>query len=266
MNEPIDDELRELVHAYRTIERPTAAARATTWAEIEARIAAEPVALPRRARASGPLTIMAMAAALLLCLGLAAGAVWRGTPATSTEASHHRADEPTPRLLDHPGVPSPLAPREQASDAPMLAAPDDNSSDPSSAAPDGESHDPSSAAPGDDAAFDDADRPSPARPRPRRRAQPGTSPSLRPEEVASFQRAQTALAEGDSEAALRALDEHGRRYPGGFFQEERLVSRAAALCKLGRVSESRATRDRFLRDRPASHLRERMRQTCREIE
>jgi hypothetical protein len=50
------------------------------------------------------------------------------------------------------------------------------------------------------------------------------------------------------------------------FEEERQVSRATALCKLGRTDDAADARRRFLRERPGSHLAERMRQICRDDE
>ena len=119
MIEPIDDDLRDFVRAYQTIERPPAAARAATWANIESRIAAEPVAPAWRIRSSGLLAIAAIAAAVALCVGLAAKAVWRDMAATNTAASHHRSGEPSPtatlRSAPDPGLPSPLTPRSEPS-------------------------------------------------------------------------------------------------------------------------------------------------------
>jgi hypothetical protein len=170
-------------------------------------------------------TIAALAAGVALCVGLAAAAAWRDQRASAMQA------------IDRPAATAPLR-LEERTPTPTLTPivrPDE-----------------------------------PTRPRPttleppRRRPAADAALSLRPEEVASFRRAQAALADGDSEAALRALDEHGRRFPGGFFEEERSLSRAVALCQAGRIAEARAARDRFLKERPGSHLGERMRRICRE--
>jgi hypothetical protein len=285
--DPIDDELREYVDAYKDLERPTDAARAATWAGIDARLADDlaPVPLARAttsagsdprladdlapvplARARRPAAIAAIAAALALCFGLAAAAVWRGRIAVDHEASHHASDPATtpirPASIDRA---APLLPTSTPRDSSAPLTPSDPTSTPRAPIdPTTTPIDPASLTPSPNSTVP-RDRPTP-RPSTRRRPSVPEQPSLRPEEVASFRRAQAALADGDSELALRALDEHGRRYPGGFFEEERLVSRAAALCELGRVDAARSVRDEFLRERPASHLRERMRQTCRDFE
>lgn len=258
MIEPLDDELREYAAALRAVDRPSAAARAATWAAIDARIA--PVAVPLR-RTRTTWVLAAMAAALLLCVGLAAATAWRGRTAGHVEAEHQSPGEPAPL---------PLAPRESTAPArPLVSA-----STQTSPALDASLTDAPAAAI-DAAPSTDASPPiiapkvvqsSHRDTSPRRRPRPDANPSLRPEEVASFQRAQAALAAGRHEDALAALDEHGRRFPGGVFEEERQVSRATALCKLGDREAASAARQKFLRERPSSHLAERMRQICREIE
>jgi len=59
-------------------------------------------------------------------------------------------------------------------------------------------------------------------------------------EVVLLSRATSALRTGDLAAALRALDEHARRYPHGVLREERRAARAQALCGVGRFAEGRA--------------------------
>ncbi|MCY1061450.1 tetratricopeptide repeat protein [Nannocystis sp. SCPEA4] len=254
MIEPLDDELREYTAALRAVDRPSAAARAAAWNAIDARIAPATVPL-RRVRTTW--AVAAIAAALLLCVGLVAATAWRGRTAGHVEAEHQSPGEPAPL---------PLAPRQStATSLPLVGAS-------------------TQALPALDASLPDAPDASPSTdasppiiaPKvvqsshrdtgPRRRPRPDADPSLRPEEVASFQRAQAALAAGRHEDALAALDAHGRRFPGGVFEEERQVSRATALCKLGDREAASAARQKFLRERPSSHLAERMRQICREIE
>lgn len=277
MSEPREDELGEFLAAYRAVDRPTSHARAATWAAIERRLADDPdLATPRsRARLA---TLAALAAAVALCLGLAAAVARQVRPATSVAASHHTA-LPAPQTLERSAFdarsdrpdPRPVTPRDAASPDPrdtLLEYPDPTSSDhrdtpldhPDPTSPDHPDH-PNLAPPTSDSL-----EPSQPRANSRIRPRPASSPALSPEEVASFQRAQAALAEGRDAAALAALDAHGRRFPGGIFEEERLVSRATALCRLGRLADARAARDRFLADRPTSHLAERMRRLCRENE
>jgi hypothetical protein len=249
--EPLDDELREYVAALRTVDRPGAAARVATWAAIDARIA--PAAVPLR-RTRTTWAVAAIAAALLLCVGLAAATAWRARTAGHVEAEHQSPGEPAPL---------PLAPRESTAPSTHASpALDASITDAPAAAIDAP---PSTDAPPpiiSPKVVQSSHRDT----SPRRRPRPDANPSLRPEEVASFQRAQAALAAGRHEDALAALDAHGRRFPGGVFEEERQVSRATALCKLGDREAASAARQKFLRERPSSHLAERMRQICRENE
>jgi hypothetical protein len=231
VTEPLDDELGEFVGAFKQVERPTPAARAATWAAIDARLAEGDA--PRRL--TWPV-LAAIAAAVALCVG-AAAVIARGARTAGDVAASHHAGSPSPAPVEPPRT-GPPAPRVE-SVAPRI----------------------------------EPERPAPA---PRstptiikkseRRPRPASAPSLRPEEVASFRRAQAALAEERAADALQALDDHGRRFPGGLFEEERQISRAAALCLLGREADARAARDRFLRAHPGSHLTERARSICREIE
>jgi hypothetical protein len=258
--EPLDDELRTFVDALRQVDRPSQSARAATWAAIDARIAAEDQ--PRRI---GWATIAALAAAVLLCVGIAAAVAWRGRAIAHVEASHH-GDAPVPSDVEQ-GSPQAFVPVEPRVEAPApepiggVVRPAPEASEPVGevARPAPEASEP----------VGEVARPEPetaktSRAKSQRR--PQAEPSLRPEEVASFRRAQAALAEERGEDALQALDEHGRRFPGGIFNEERQISRAAALCLLGRTAEARAARNRFLRAYPGSHLAERARTICREKE
>lgn len=285
MIEPLDDELRRLVGALREVDRPGEAARAATWAAIDARLAEGPAPHRAAARVSWPLA--ALAAALVLALGLAAATAWREAERASVEAVDQHSPAPPPRAVE----PRPLRAVESSQSATDQRPGESPQSEASRAAPGSpeSSHSGSPESPPDssqtgspesrlDASPAGSRNPSdppglhaspgldPARPASPSRRRPADSPSLRPEEVASFQRAQAALAAGRYDEALDALDAHGRRFAGGLFEEERQVSRATALCKLGRVDAARDARRRFLRERPGSHLAERMRQICRDEE
>ncbi|HEV8244797.1 MAG TPA: hypothetical protein VGP93_03480 [Polyangiaceae bacterium] len=72
----------------------------------------------------------------------------------------------------------------------------------------------------------------PASPSPR-------EPDRLAQEVTLLSRATSALRAGRAAEALKALDEHQRRFPGGALSEERHAAKAQALCVLGRVSEGR---------------------------
>jgi hypothetical protein len=84
------------------------------------------------------------------------------------------------------------------------------------------------------------------------------------DEVAILSRAETDLHSGRPENALRALDEHERRFPNGVLTEERTAARIQALCAIGRAAEADAQLARLARISPHSAHEERARQACRE--
>jgi len=81
-------------------------------------------------------------------------------------------------------------------------------------------------------------------------------------EAALLQRAQTALAAGDPEGALRSLGEHARGFKDGVLARERDALRVTALCAAGRTDEGRAEGEAFLRAHAGSLLAERVRGAC----
>jgi hypothetical protein len=103
-----------------------------------------------------------------------------------------------------------------------------------------------------------ATQPSLARPAPSRRVRDGLS-----EEVAIMSRAETDLHGGRPESALKALDEHQRKFGNGVLAEERTAARIQALCALGRTTEAEAQLARLARISPNSPHTERARQACR---
>jgi hypothetical protein len=63
------------------------------------------------------------------------------------------------------------------------------------------------------------------------------------------------LNTGRASEALRALDEHQRRFPSGALTEERRGARAQALCTLGNRAEAEKELARLARSSPSSpHL------------
>ncbi len=92
-------------------------------------------------------------------------------------------------------------------------------------------------------------------------AVPGDRSSLAVE-AALLQRAQTALAAGDPEAALARLGEHARGFKDGVLARERDALRVTALCAAGRVGEGRAEAAAFLAAHAGSLLAERVRGAC----
>ena len=65
-------------------------------------------------------------------------------------------------------------------------------------------------------------------------------PNRLAEEVAILSRAAADLRAGRAAEALKALDEHQRKFPNGALAEERRAAKAEALCSLGRVAEASA--------------------------
>jgi hypothetical protein len=93
---------------------------------------------------------------------------------------------------------------------------------------------------------------------------PAAAPTTSPldAEVAMLQEAHAALRANDGDRALRAVAEHGRRFPGGQLGEEFEATRVFALCELGRADEARDVASRFLREHPRSPLAPRVANAC----
>ena len=87
--------------------------------------------------------------------------------------------------------------------------------------------------------------------------------SLR-QEMELLSRGQSALRAGDAAGALRAFEEHRRRFPSGALAAERQVKAMVALCQLGRGAEARAEADRFVKRHPGSPLASHALKICRE--
>jgi hypothetical protein len=60
------------------------------------------------------------------------------------------------------------------------------------------------------------------------------------------------LNAGRAAEALKLLDEHQRKFPGGLLTEERRAARAQALCSLGRTSEAKSELARLAPRSPAA--------------
>ena len=82
------------------------------------------------------------------------------------------------------------------------------------------------------------------------------------QEVAILSQASSDLYTGRPADALKALDEHQRRYPGGTLAEERTAARIRALCALGRVDEARNELTRLSQSTPESPHLARARKAC----
>lgn len=75
-------------------------------------------------------------------------------------------------------------------------------------------------------------------------------------------KAQNSLKSGQPSEALRALDEHARRFPSGVLAAERAGVRPIALCQAGRLDEGRSAATSYLRVVPNSVLSNRIRVAC----
>jgi hypothetical protein len=73
-------------------------------------------------------------------------------------------------------------------------------------------------------------------------------------ERAVIEVARTAMARGEPELALRALDEHAARFPLGRLSEERDALAVRALAGAGRTAEARVRASEFRRHYPGSLL------------
>lgn len=82
------------------------------------------------------------------------------------------------------------------------------------------------------------------------------------EEVAILSRATSELHSGRPAGALRALDEHQRKFPRGLLVEERRAARVQALCALGRKSEAKPELERLVKSAPQSPTTLRAKQVC----
>jgi hypothetical protein len=82
------------------------------------------------------------------------------------------------------------------------------------------------------------------------------------QEVAILSRAGSELHAGRAGAALKLLDEHRRKFPGGVLAQERMAARVRALCMLGRMQEAQAELARLSKLSPNSPHEARARKAC----
>ena len=82
------------------------------------------------------------------------------------------------------------------------------------------------------------------------------------QEVAILSRAGAELHGGRAQAALSALEEHQRKFPGGMLTQERMAARVQALCALGRTKEAQSELARLARVSPNSPHEARARKAC----
>lgn len=241
------DDPRDLLAAYRDVERMPAAARAAAWRDIQAGLHA-PKLLPVRRRNLAPViwgAVLLAAAVLLLLVRPAALA-------------------PTPMTVDpqaaHDVVPSSPTPLRTPARLTAGSIPPASTTNPVSAG---------SVAPPVIA------QPAPRRPREPARttespqaeplqAAPPLDPPVPPleRELALLRAARDALARADADAALIVLAEHAAEFPSGHLREERLVLRVEALCAAGSRDDARREATSFAQAHPASPHARKLQRVC----
>jgi outer membrane protein assembly factor BamD (BamD/ComL family) len=74
--------------------------------------------------------------------------------------------------------------------------------------------------------------------------------------------ARKAMRDGDTERAMKLLEKHQKKHPGGALAEERAAARVLALCQSGKREEARSEAASFLARYPSSPLAARVRGGC----
>lgn len=99
-------------------------------------------------------------------------------------------------------------------------------------------------------------------PAPERLASPVVTRDELDAEIRLLRAARAALESGAAERALAILDQHAEGYPRGTLAQERLATRALALCALGRVQAARTAVRELSRLSPSSPHLARLRASC----
>lgn len=214
----LSPEAEQLVRAGRAVLRPSDADRERVFQGLLQRTGEVPDAgagpmAPSEAAAASKLTLWKASGALagLAIIGTGAFFALRAAPPAVTAAA------PTPPPVETVNVEQAAPPA--VAEVALPSAPSTPAEQP--AAHDGEVS---------------TSLPAPRAPS-SRRAPPRAGDSLA-REVALLSRASSELHAAHPAAALRALDEHARRFPDGVLSQERAAARARALCDLGRRSEA----------------------------
>lgn len=222
-----DEETRSLLRTYGEANTPSPQARERAWASLAAATAAPtgPGAPPAPTSALGWKLGIALGAlavgGVALVLGLRGGAAPSSDSAPAASASTSAASGPPPTA---PTVSSLVQRQEE----PPVAEPPGERVE----APSGE------ASPSSPRTI--------AAPRARERAEASADgdapaePATLGEELRLLRLARSSLSAGDSDAALRALQDHEARFPAGVLAAERDVTRVLVLCETGRRAEARA--------------------------
>ena len=247
---------RELVEAFRSVERPSEAAKERMARALAAAVPAPrsatviPLRPPHRRRRPPPIGWLAAAAALLL---VGVSSYWL----VST-----RQVQPTgpADLLMAPQDSDPtqgmVVPRQVEADKQMR--PVVRAAAPVMPAP------PPASEPEAPPIAEETPR-KPARPRPAAAERaPVQAPPIDPvlAELMLIQRIKDALDTDQPAAALAAIDAHAREFARGSLAEEREALRVVALCEAGQRERGEKAQQSFLRAYPRSAYRERVRAAC----
>src|SRR5262245_38054619 len=231
------ESLDELMSAVRKVENPSDTDRRAVRQGLSALFATTIVGSTAAASATGALaktTFLSM-----IAWPFAAGALL-GTAVIGTVGVASR-----PELL-HDATPAATATVVRPSESPRAVGPvepkasPENDTSPPNAPPPREERSPS-------AGRESADSP----PLERAPVEARTPQSLEAESRALAE-AQRALRDGDTERALRLLDEQERDFSGGALAEERAAARVLGLCRAGRLDEGRRAAERFRQRFPSS--------------
>lgn len=104
MMEPLDDELRAYIEAFKAVERPSSARTERTWAGVAARTRPPAPVVPLARRRIYGAVLVAVAAAVALYVGAAATrALWRSA-AVEMQAPFQRADAAAEQARDRKSV------------------------------------------------------------------------------------------------------------------------------------------------------------------
>ncbi len=289
-------DIRKLLEQTRGAHDPGAAAPARVWSGLAGRLGVPlpplpplptvppPPAPPVVAVAAKATLIKLLSGALLVAAGGAAVGTYdrvvafppapvaeasaavatSSTPATTVTASPPLPSEPVPSEPSEPTPePQPVAPLPSAVEPPLpppVAAPRDSAHRATSALR------PSAAgweglpapvtAPVETADSGDA----PANPGPGALTTPNATTLSR--ELTLLKEAESALGRGDATTALALTDEHARLYPAGALRQERMATRALALCAAHRIPEAQALATTLATEAPRSPYADRLRVSC----
>ncbi|MBZ5708443.1 hypothetical protein [Nannocystis pusilla] len=257
---------RELVAAFRSMERPSDAAKERMARALAAAVPAPRAATvirlrPPRRRRTMPVGWLAVAAALLLIAGSSYWLVSTQQRQAQGPADLLMAPQDAD-LTQGTALPRQVEPERATKPVIEVAAPVMLEQEPAPEAA-SEPVEPPVA----EAIVEAAPRkPTRSQPRPLagERTAAGQEPASDPvlAELVLIQKIKDALDADRPAAALAAIEAHAREFARGSLAEEREALRVVALCDAGERTRGERAREAFLRAYPRSAYRERVRATC----